>query len=118
MFLTGTTNIQAGNGEVFTLDHNALALLAGSLDSYYGEKGVFFEVLCLYQEATSEATSPQRKTLSYKNGATTSQIVFSITAKPGTWVLEEVVIKDKDGGSLIIRSSQIPNLASYDLNII
>jgi hypothetical protein len=117
MFLTGTTNIQAGNGENFVLDYDVLAALAGTIDSYFGEKLVYREVLCLYQNSGSEATRPQRKTLSYKDGQTSSQIVFSVKANPGVWSISEVLIKDKDGGELIISASQIPNLEMYDLYI-
>ena len=117
MFLTGTTNIVAGNGENFILDYNELASLAGTFDSYFAEKAVIKDVLCLYQESSFVGSRPQRKTLSFKDGATTSQIVFSVKANPGTWVLKEVLIQDKDGGSLLINDSQIPNLASYELYI-
>lgn len=117
MFLTGTTNIQAGNGENFILDYDALAALAGTFDPYFAEKAVFKEVLCLFQEQSSIATRPQRKSLSFKNGATSCQIIFSVKANAGTWVLKEVTIQDKDGGSLIIKDSQIPDLASYELYI-
>ena len=117
MFLTGTTNIQAGNGENFILDYDALAALAGTIDPYFAEKGVFKEVLCLYQEQSFVGSAPQRKSLNYKNGATTSQMIFSVKANAGTWILKEVLIQDKDGGSLIINNSQIPDLASYELYI-
>lgn len=117
MFLTGTTNIQAGNGEVFVLDYDALAVLAGTIDPYFAEKGVYREVFCLYEEASSVATRAQRKTLNYKDGATTSNMIFSVKASPGVWSLLEVLINDKDGGQLIISASQIPDLALYDLFI-
>lgn len=117
MFLTGTTNIQAGNGENFVLDYDALAALAGTIDPYFAEKNVYREVFCLYQEASSSATRPQRKTLNYRNNETTCPILFSIKANPGVWSLAEVLINDKDGGGLIINSTQIPDLAMYDLLI-
>jgi len=117
MFLTGTTNIQAGNGEDFVLDYDQLAQLAGTFDPYFAEKAVYREVLCLYQEASTTASRPQRKTLSYKNGETVDQLVFSVKANPGVWSLSEVLIKDRDGGELIISAPQIPNLALYDLLI-
>lgn len=115
MFLTGTTNIQAGNGEVFTLDYNALASLAGTIDPYFSDTAVFKTVLCLYQLNASSADRPQRKTLAFKNGETTDMIIFSVKATAGTWKLSEVLINDKDGGELIIPSSQIPNVESYEL---
>lgn len=117
MFLTGTTNIQAGNEENFVLDYDALALLAGTLDPYFAEKEVYREVFCLYQEASSVASRSQRKTLNYKNGATISTIFFSVKANPGTWRISEILINDKDGGELIIAASKIPDLALYDLTI-
>lgn len=117
MFLSGTTNIQAGNGETFVLDYDALAIVAGTIDQYFAEKAVYREVICMYQQASSTGTRPQRKNLSYKNGSTDSQIIFSTKASTGTWSLNEVVIKDRDGGELIISNAQIPNLALYDLLI-
>jgi hypothetical protein len=117
MFLTGTTNIQAGNGENFVLDYDALAIVAGTIDQYFADKAVYREVICMYQQASSTATRPQRKNLSYKNGSINSQIIFSTKAGIGAWSLTEVVIKDKDGGELIISDAQIPNLALYDLLI-
>ena len=117
MFLTGTTNIDVGNGETFTIDYDALAAFLGTLDSYYGEKEVYREVLCTYQEQTSNATKPQRKTLIFRNGETTSQIVFSVKAKPGVWVLSNVHVKDKDGGDLSVAGHLIPDQELYELYI-
>jgi hypothetical protein len=117
MFLTGTANIQPGNEESFVLDYDALASLAGTIDPYFAEKEVYREVFCLYQEASSVASRPQRKTLNYKNGTTISSMVFSIKANPGIWSISKILINDKDGGELIIRASQIPDLALYDLMI-
>jgi hypothetical protein len=71
----------------------------------------------MYKEQTTTASRGQRKTLSYKNGLTSDNMVFSVKANPGTWVLDHVLIIDRDGGSLIIKSSQIPNLSSYNLVI-
>jgi hypothetical protein len=74
-------------------------------------------VLCLYIDSSSVATRPQRKSLNYKDGETTSQIVFSVKANPGIWSLSEVIIKDKDGGELLISAPQIPDLELYELYI-
>lgn len=117
MFLSGTTNIQAGNGETFTLDYSALAAVAGLKDPYFNQVEVMKEVLCLYQEQSSTATRPQRKTLTYKNGSTTNEIVFSVKANPGTWEIAEVLIKDQDGGELHLSGSDIPDRALYELYI-
>lgn len=117
MFLTGTTNIQAGNGVVFTLDYNALALTAGVVDSYFSEKAVYRKVLCMYEVKTTTATNGQRKTLSFVNGNTTDMMVFSTYAQAGWWELKEVVIEDQDGGSLILSGSQIPNRELYEILI-
>ena len=111
MFLTGNTNIQAGNGETFTLDYNALAAVAGVKDAYFSEKAVIRDVLCLYQEQSFASTRPQRKTLSFIEGSTSNEIVFSVKAIPGTWELTEVLLRDRDGGELILSGSEIPDRA-------
>lgn len=115
MFLTGTTNIQAGNGETFTLDYDALAVVAGAKDPYFAEKAVIKEVICLYQEASSVLTRPQRKSLSYKDGSLADQIVFSVKANAGTWELTEVIVKDFDGGDVTLTPSDIPDRALYEI---
>jgi hypothetical protein len=117
MFLTGTTNIQAGNGETFTLGYSALATLAGTLDPYYAETAVYREVLVMYKEQSTVASRSQRKTLCFKDGGTTDQVIFSVKASTGVWILDHVLILDRDGGSLIIKSSDIPTVSSYDLLI-
>lgn len=117
MFLSGTTNIQVGNGETFMVDYDALALLAGTFDSYFSEKGAYREVLVSYKSQTGNGTRAQRKTLAFKEGSNTDVLVFSIKAATGAWALDHVLILDKDGGSLIIKSSDIPNLSSYELLI-
>lgn len=117
MFLSGTTNIQVGNGETFTLDYDALALLAGTFDPYFSEKGAYREVLVSYKTQVNEATRAQRKTLCFKGESNTDVLIFSTKAIPGIWVLDQVLIQDMDGGSLIITSADIPDLSSYELLI-
>jgi hypothetical protein len=118
MFLSGESNIQVGSGGVFTLDYDELAMVAGNKDSYFSQKQVIKEVIISYKESSTVLTRPQMKSLSYKDGATSSQINFSLKANPGQWEISEVIIKDFDGGDLILGSKDIPSHNSYSLTLI
>lgn len=117
MFLSGTTNIQPGDGVSFTLDRDALAAVAGSVDPYFQEKDVFKEVICLFKEKSTLADRGQRKSLLFRAEESTAQIVFSSKVNEGAWELDHVLIKDFDGGECKLTSSQIPDRNFYDLSI-
>lgn len=55
MFLGGVTTIPQGGSEVFTLDRDQLATIAGGLgDGYYADKGFWKEVLITFQQEDAE----------------------------------------------------------------
>lgn len=118
MFLTGDSNIQVGSGGVFTLNYEQLALIAGNKDPYFGEVEVMRQVIISFKEASTVLTKPQIKTLWYRNGSTSDQINFSLKANSGQWILSDVIIKDFDGGDLILGPRDIPNHISYSINIV
>lgn len=117
MFLVGESNIEIGTGGIFTLDYQELALVAANKDPYFGQVEVMKEVIVSFKEASTVLTRPQIKTLWYKNGSTSDQINFSLKANPGQWVLSDVVIKDFDGGDLILGPRDIPSHSAYSINI-
>jgi hypothetical protein len=118
MFLTGDKIIQAGTSGVFTLNYDQLVILAGSKDIYYSEKAVIKEVIISYKESSTVLTRPQIKTLAYKNDSTIAQINFSLKVNLGIWQLSDVLIKDFDGGELILGPRDILNHSEYEINII
>lgn len=118
MFLVGESNIQVGSGAIFTLNYEELALVARNKDSYFGRVEVMKEVIISFKEASTVLTKPQIKTLWYKNGSTSDQMNFSLKANPGQWILSDVLIKDFDGGDLILGPRDISNHISYSINVV
>lgn len=115
MFLGGVTTIPQGGSEVFTLDRDQLATIAGGLgDGYYADKGFWKEVLVTFQEMSGGIA--QRKTISYTD-LDTAQFSVSSTAITGTWILRDVTIVDFDQGKLVVERDDIPNINSYNLTI-
>lgn len=116
MFLGGVTTIPQGGSEVFTLDRDQLAVIAGGLgDGYYADKGFWKEVLITFQFSGSDAIA-QRNTLSYTDSDTASMTV-SGTAMTGAWELRDVTILDYDHGKLVVQRADITNINLYDLSI-
>jgi hypothetical protein len=117
MFLSGITNIAPGDGVSFTLDRDDLALACASVDTYFADKAVFKEVICSFQQKIATGDKPQRKSLSYRTGQDSSQMVFSSTASEGDWELVQVIVKDFDGGQCKLEPADIPSRNFYDLII-
>ena len=112
MILAGNGNMTVGSAEVFTLNR---AELSGVIsDNYYKDTALWKEVLAVFQK--EGGSLEQRAILSYE-GSDEAILRLSTKAKPGTWKLYCITVKDFDHGHFTVVPKDIPNSNLYFITV-
>lgn len=111
MIITGSSNLIVGANAAYTLDRDELATLPA--DDYFTDKEIWRDVSVTYKHQGSN----QHSVINFKKGVDMANLSISAQAQTGVWELHRVSLRDHDGGEYNLQRSEIPAIATYDINV-
>ncbi len=112
--LTRPASVQKNVAGSFTIDYAEVAALSVVPEGYYKNTNNWKEVFLKLKHDDSK----QYGTVQFILPGTTADLITSETSRSGNWGIDSILIRDYDKGEIVVRRSDIPDVANYDLLVV
>ena len=111
--LTRPAIVQKGSPSVFTVNKTDLAAVGAIVDEYYQNELNWKEVVFQLRHSGSA----QSISVTFVAGSNTAEFESSHSARAGDWIIEQILLRDYDGGYFQLNRADLPSVELIDFSL-